>query len=471
MLKQTIALVAIIISIVFGGFISYGPQAYAAHDYYELDNFYEPLTPYGEWVSMEPYGSVWYPTQVGPQWKPYTYGKWAWSDSGWLWVSYEPWGWATYHYGRWIMDSYYGWVWIPGNVWGPAWVEWYDSPGYVGWSPLALTPRFYIEIGLNIGHYNKYRHRHHHHHKHHHHKHRKHKKHRYYNDGYYYGSKYAKKNIVYVPKDKFAGSNVKLVSVPDKHNFTVLRNSRRHHNKNHHYYKHGPKKRAVEGFSKHRVDKVRVVDSKPRRVRGKYRANYIKGDNYYLYKPKVKRFDRSRDYKPYDGNRKEKRQRDVERHHTKFENPRRIEKHGRYKDTQRTKTGFDRSSMPREYKRYKPERRDYKPHGYKQHKPRKQSDHRIRNERVRNESYQKDREHKYRSDRKKYDKAAEYRSEKRDYKTKYKKRDYDGERYNKYYDKPSYKYSKSDRYQVKNGNSFNPDNHKRKRRKHRRSKH
>ena len=34
-------------------------------------------------------------------WRPYADGYWAYTDSGWTWVSYEDFGWATYHYGRW----------------------------------------------------------------------------------------------------------------------------------------------------------------------------------------------------------------------------------------------------------------------------------------------------------------------------------------------------------------------------------
>ena len=54
----------------------------------------------------------------------------------WTWVSDEPWGWATDHYGRWLFDRSYGWVWVPGPIWGPAWVVWRAGGGVVGWAPL-----------------------------------------------------------------------------------------------------------------------------------------------------------------------------------------------------------------------------------------------------------------------------------------------------------------------------------------------
>jgi hypothetical protein len=52
-----------------------------------------------------------------------------------VWISEEPFGWATYHYGKWFYDRYDGWVWLPGLDWGPAWVSWEQTPDYVGWSP------------------------------------------------------------------------------------------------------------------------------------------------------------------------------------------------------------------------------------------------------------------------------------------------------------------------------------------------
>lgn len=106
--------------------------------------FHDGLAPYGEWVNVGAYGPVWRPQHVGAGWRPYFYGRWEWTDEGWLWVSDEPWGWAAYHYGRWAYDSYYGWVWIPGYQWAPAWVTWRYSPEYIGWAPLG--PGFSVYV-------------------------------------------------------------------------------------------------------------------------------------------------------------------------------------------------------------------------------------------------------------------------------------------------------------------------------------
>src|SRR5947207_680047 len=87
-------------------------------------DFYEPLSPYGEWVNFSTYGRCWRPTQVDADWRPYSNGHWEWTDAGWYWQSDEPWAWACYHYGSWANDPSYGWVWIPATDWAPSWVTW-----------------------------------------------------------------------------------------------------------------------------------------------------------------------------------------------------------------------------------------------------------------------------------------------------------------------------------------------------------
>ena len=100
------------------------------------DDFYQPLSPYGDWVVVSGYGQVWRPRNVEAGWRPYANGHWELTDDGWYWESDEPWGWATYHYGRWELSAGYGWIWVPQTQWAPAWVEWREGGGYVGWAPL-----------------------------------------------------------------------------------------------------------------------------------------------------------------------------------------------------------------------------------------------------------------------------------------------------------------------------------------------
>ncbi|HXT41808.1 MAG TPA: DUF6600 domain-containing protein, partial [Candidatus Angelobacter sp.] len=94
-------------------------------------DFYEPLTPLGEWVVIGSYGRCWRPARVEAGWRPYCNGKWQRTDAGWYWVSDEPWAWATYHYGRWDFTDQYGWYWVPQTQWAPAWVSWHSGGGYV----------------------------------------------------------------------------------------------------------------------------------------------------------------------------------------------------------------------------------------------------------------------------------------------------------------------------------------------------
>lgn len=98
--------------------------------------FVDPLSAYGRWFVYAGYGWVWTPTVVSPDWRPYTVGRWVYTDAGWMWLSDEPWGWATCHYGRWFYDGAYGWIWVPDTVWGPAWVCWRTGPAFYGWAPL-----------------------------------------------------------------------------------------------------------------------------------------------------------------------------------------------------------------------------------------------------------------------------------------------------------------------------------------------
>jgi len=100
-----------------------------------IDLFHDRLSPYGSWITGR-YGRSWVPRGRRAGWRPYADGYWAYSDEGWVWISDEPFGWATYHYGRWYFDREYGWVWVPDTEWGPSWVAWRSSGEYVGWAPL-----------------------------------------------------------------------------------------------------------------------------------------------------------------------------------------------------------------------------------------------------------------------------------------------------------------------------------------------
>jgi hypothetical protein len=123
----------------------YDDTGYGApnQDAMSVQTFQAPLAPYGQWVVSPTYGQVWRPN-TAPGWRPYYYGRWEWTDEGWLWVSDEPFGWAVYHYGRWAWDAGWGWIWVPGYQWAPAWVSWRYSGEVIGWAPLA--PGFSVYV-------------------------------------------------------------------------------------------------------------------------------------------------------------------------------------------------------------------------------------------------------------------------------------------------------------------------------------
>jgi hypothetical protein len=117
---------------------------------YDMDSaaYYDYLAPHGVWVSYPPYGFVWVPLHVGYRWRPYSAGRWLWTDYGWTWIAREDWGWIPFHYGRWGWDRALGWFWVPGTVWAPAWVSWRWGEEYIGWAPLPPGVEFAPGMGI-----------------------------------------------------------------------------------------------------------------------------------------------------------------------------------------------------------------------------------------------------------------------------------------------------------------------------------
>jgi hypothetical protein len=113
----------------------------------------DDLDRYGDWREEPRYGHVWRPRDVGPDWSPYSTGRWQYDPSyEWTWVDDAPWGWAPYHYGRWVYASNY-WGWVPGPVivrpvYAPALVAFFGGPAisvgvsigspFVSWCPLGF---------------------------------------------------------------------------------------------------------------------------------------------------------------------------------------------------------------------------------------------------------------------------------------------------------------------------------------------
>jgi len=130
---------------VFAGASLLRPRPARAEVAVSFSFFYDELSPYGCWESGGRWGDCWVPANVAAGWQPYTDGEWIYTDYGWTWVSYDPWGGDPYHYGSWAWEDPWGWVWVPGTVWAPAWVTWGYSDSYVGWAP--IPPNVSISYG------------------------------------------------------------------------------------------------------------------------------------------------------------------------------------------------------------------------------------------------------------------------------------------------------------------------------------
>ena len=118
-----------------------------------FDAFQSELSPYGMWVQSPSYGWVWVPSVAtgDSNWQPYCDdGQWLYSDIGWYWNSFYPWGRIAFHYGRWARLERYGWGWVPDYTWGPCWVSWRHDEvgGYCGWAPLPPGAQFVAGVGL-----------------------------------------------------------------------------------------------------------------------------------------------------------------------------------------------------------------------------------------------------------------------------------------------------------------------------------
>lgn len=114
------------------------------------------LARHGSWVTVG--GELAWRPRVAADWRPYWSGRWVYTPSGYLWVSYEPWGWVPYHYGTWALDPGFGWVWYPGTRFAPAWVYWHWGASHVAWVPIGYYSHYYARhhhgrFGLRFGHY------------------------------------------------------------------------------------------------------------------------------------------------------------------------------------------------------------------------------------------------------------------------------------------------------------------------------
>ncbi|MFZ4110182.1 MAG: DUF6600 domain-containing protein [Polymorphobacter sp.] len=111
-----------------------------------VELFYGPLARFGRWADTR-FGYAFIPN-VQAGWRPYVNGRWG--DSR-LWISNDPWGWATDHYGRWGFDARIGWVWVPATEWAPSWVAWREDADVTGWAPIPPGINYSVSIGFGGG--------------------------------------------------------------------------------------------------------------------------------------------------------------------------------------------------------------------------------------------------------------------------------------------------------------------------------
>ncbi len=223
-------------------------QANAQQQNITLDDFYDQLSPYGEWINDDEYGYVWRP-DVDDDFRPYySNGHWAQTNYGNTWISDYDWGWAPFHYGRWHFNRRNGWVWLPDTEWGPAWVSWRSGGGYYGWAPLG--PR--ISINLSFG------------------------------PRYYVPNDY----WCFVPQRHILSPRFRNYYVPYGRNVTIIRNTTIINNvyvNNNRTYIAGPRRSDIERATRSRVNVYNINDaSRPGSTR-------ISNNSVNIYRPTVNR--------------------------------------------------------------------------------------------------------------------------------------------------------------------------------------
>lgn len=215
-----------------------------------FQNFYDELSPYGDWIDYPDYGYTWRP-RLGRDFRPYaTNGYWSYADGyDWTWVSDYDWGWAPFHYGRWFYDPYYGWLWVPGYEWSPAWVAWRGGGDYYGWAP--LRPGFNISFGFDN-----------------------------YNAPYDYWT--------FAPCNYMTSRHISRYYYPYRNNINIfnrtiiINNYDRHRGGRDGFYRNGPSRHEVERYTG-RINAIRVRDmDRPGR-------NSVRRDELSVYRPSVNR--------------------------------------------------------------------------------------------------------------------------------------------------------------------------------------
>jgi hypothetical protein len=230
-----------------------GPSGRSSVD---LGFFYDDLASYGNWIERPSHGWVWTPREVSTSWRPYRDGHWVWTDEGWTWISDEPYGWATYHYGRWYDDPEIGWSWVPGDQWAPSWVSWQEGADYVGWAPLPPGVNVSVSVGGGYG-------------------------------GYAYGI--APEDYLFVPEREFLAPRLATYFLPGERVLPLFRQTRNYTNYRFNggrVYNQGLSFERVQRYAGRRVPRYQVAD-----LGANYRTRgaRIQGNRVGFFRPQVQR--------------------------------------------------------------------------------------------------------------------------------------------------------------------------------------
>ena len=91
-------------------------------------------------------------------WSPYRHGYWTMDSSHQTvtWISFDPWGWMTDHYGFWRFHGVYGWLWAPFagsdfvyHAHCATWID--DGSANVGWFPYFNSYAYGYRDGADQG--------------------------------------------------------------------------------------------------------------------------------------------------------------------------------------------------------------------------------------------------------------------------------------------------------------------------------
>ncbi len=235
-----------------------------AQESVSMDFFYDTLQPYGTWREVGSYGYCWQPREVDADWRPFSEGRWVYTDAGWTWDSDEAFGWAVYHYGRWANVEDAGWIWIPGMEWSPGWVSWRHNSDYIGWAPLPPEARFRRETGF-----------------------------RGWVDDYY---DIGPRNYCFVTARDFGARRLRSVLIDARQNLTIIRETTNITNiyyENNLIHNDGPRYESLAKVSRnpighYKLDRRQRFEEDPRNWREEHGRSRVSDDSFSLFAPSFK---------------------------------------------------------------------------------------------------------------------------------------------------------------------------------------